>query len=722
MSKKIWLKIWPTIIITTVIFSFHSRLLLPSLSFYVTPDYGRSDAWHLSIANKFYFAQELKKNHIPIWNPHIGTGYPIFAEGQTGTLFLPNLLLFRFIPFALAYNLDLIFTFVIAALGMYMFSRSINFNKLASTYSAIIFSLGGFFVVRIQHLHLIQAACILPWLFWTTNEYIKKRNITYLALLTIFLSQQVFAGFPQLVLYGLVGLYIFLFLLREINIYKLITITLFIALGFGIGAVQLLPTYELLKESTRNNFPVSNNLNTLPFTPTHLLQFINPFILGSPKDASFPLGLSSKWGIYWENLVYIGIIPLFLSIFAMRLMFSKKEKHKDMIRIFTVMSVIGILLALGSATPLRPIFSIPPFSFFRVPAKFLLLVQFSLPILAGIVLSKLNNKKILIYALLIISLIDLFYFFYNYNPTDNSNKWLQDPQTVTILKKYNPERIVSLGQALVWNQHFLNDGWKNMDYFYFARNGLNQNSNLIFGINQLQTYESLITQRQANLNSAFFSGIKLDENNINMTTNSANILRATNVDTIISPFNLENENYQKIGQTDSYQNVRFNVYRDMGSHSRTYIVTDYKLATTDKDFQALAAEPSFDPLKITILEKDPGLNQNTKTKAWSTRIVKDSGHEITILANLDGDGLLILADSYYPGWKAYVNKQEVQIYAANMNQKAIYLNKGIHTIIFKYQPSSIKTGSIITLISLLTLVCIYTKYRNNKSKKTALLK
>ena len=211
MIRKLLETHWPVLVITIVIFAFFYRLFIPEPSIIVTPDYGRSDAWHLSIANKYYYAQELKKNRIPIWNPDIGMGFPTLAEGQTGIFFLPNLVLFRFLPFVYAYNLNIVLTFILAAFGTYLFCRSLGLNKLASMYGGLIFALGGFLVVHVQHLHLIQTAAILPWLFWTTHEFLKEHKIFFLLALSFLISQQVFAGFPQLTFYSLVALFVYLF-------------------------------------------------------------------------------------------------------------------------------------------------------------------------------------------------------------------------------------------------------------------------------------------------------------------------------------------------------------------------------------------------------------------------------------------------------------------------------------------------------------------------------
>src|SRR3989344_7879617 len=162
MIKQFLNNSWPLLVIAITILIFHSRLFIPHVSFYIPPDYGRSDAWNLSIANKYYYAQELKLNKIPLWNPAIGTGFPTLAEGQTGIFFLPNIILFRFLSFPLAYNFNLILTFYFAAFGAYFFARSLALSKIASLYCGILFSLGGFFAVHVQHMHLIQTASLLP--------------------------------------------------------------------------------------------------------------------------------------------------------------------------------------------------------------------------------------------------------------------------------------------------------------------------------------------------------------------------------------------------------------------------------------------------------------------------------------------------------------------------------------------------------------------------------
>ena len=48
------------------------------------------------------------------------------------------------------------------------------------------------------------------------------------------------------------------------------------------------------------------------------------------------------------------------------------------------------------------------------------------------------------------------------------------------------------------------------------------------------------------------------------------------------------------------------------------------------------------------------------------------------------EGILVLTDTYYPGWEALVDGKETKIYRANYNFRAIIIPKGEHQIVFKY--------------------------------------
>jgi len=716
MFKKFLTKFWPAIIITIVIFAFHIRLFLPEPSIYITPDYGRSDAWHLSIANKFYYAKELKQNRIPIWNPHIGTGFPTLAEGQTGIFYLPNLILFRFLPFVLAYNLNIVTTFLLAAFGAYFFCRSLSLNKTASLFGGTIFVLGGFFVVHIPHLHLIQTAALLPWLFWTTNEFLKNRRILFLLALSFFISQQVFTGFPQLTFYSLVALFLYL-IFRTFAMnkkFKLwIIFSIFVLLGLTLSAIQILPTYELLKISIRESNPKSV-LTQFPYKVKNLLQFLDPYILGSPKDGSYPRWTPGQWGIYWESIAYIGILPLILATFSIVLFFVKKKiRNKESILIFMALFVVSILLALGNSSPLHPVFSFPPFSIFRVPSRFLLITQFALVILAGISLQKFSKRIIISLVILNISVANLFYFFFYYHPLGKATEWFSEPSAVKQINNEDPSRIFSIGHASQWNETFTPKGWNEMGYYFFARNSLDQNSNLIFGLEQLGAYESIPPRRSNLLNSLILRGISEENKEYKISSQSARILASVNVSHVISTLSNSDQEFEEISETEKYTNYSFKILKNKTPSRRIFMTSRYNVAQTVGDLTAKFGSPEFDPTSEIVLEKEPSV-QDLGLSSWDAKILAETPTNIKIKTESKGNGFLVLADSFYPGWVASIDRSKTPMYVANVNSRAILVPEGNHQVVFKYKPKSLVFGSIISIVSLVITLAIFARFKKTK--------
>ncbi|UCD55970.1 MAG: YfhO family protein, partial [Candidatus Hydrogenedentota bacterium] len=58
-----------------------------------------------------------------------------------------------------------------------------------------------------------------------------------------------------------------------------------------------------------------------------------------------------------------------------------------------------------------------------------------------------------------------------------------------------------------------------------------------------------------------------------------------------------------------------------------------------------------------------------------------------------------LTDSYYPGWNAFVDGMRRPVWRANSLFRAVEVPPGVHTLIFRYQPASVRWGIVISLAS-----------------------
>ncbi len=90
------------------------------------------------------------------------------------------------------------------------------------------------------------------------------------------------------------------------------------------------------------------------------------------------------------------------------------------------------------------------------------------------------------------------------------------------------------------------------------------------------------------------------------------------------------------------------------------------------------------------------------------RLLNYSPGRINLKAEPTSPGMLVILDSYFPGWRAFVNGKEVRVESINHVFCGIPLSRGKNEVIFEYVPSSFRWGQIISssaLGLLIFLIC-----------------
>jgi len=67
---------------------------------------------------------------------------------------------------------------------------------------------------------------------------------------------------------------------------------------------------------------------------------------------------------------------------------------------------------------------------------------------------------------------------------------------------------------------------------------------------------------------------------------------------------------------------------------------------------------------------------------------------------------VVLSDTDYPGWRAYVDDRAVPIYRVNMAFRAVQVDDGAHQVVFAYGPNWLLPGVLITLICTVLLMVV----------------
>lgn len=80
------------------------------------------------------------------------------------------------------------------------------------------------------------------------------------------------------------------------------------------------------------------------------------------------------------------------------------------------------------------------------------------------------------------------------------------------------------------------------------------------------------------------------------------------------------------------------------------------------------------------------------TPAVPGRVIADRDSEVEVAVSCPSAGFVVLSDTYYPGWKAWVDGEETPILRANGYARAVRVGPGDHTIVFRYEPASFTWG------------------------------
>ena len=105
----------------------------------------------------------------------------------------------------------------------------------------------------------------------------------------------------------------------------------------------------------------------------------------------------------------------------------------------------------------------------------------------------------------------------------------------------------------------------------------------------------------------------------------------------------------------------------------------------------------FDP---PVILSDSKESQGYEKIIEKVEIVKYNNNSIYLQINLPEQKFLFMSESYYPGWKAYIDGKKAHIYRANYAFRALLLKPGEHKIEFVYDPWTFKVGLIITAITI----------------------
>jgi hypothetical protein len=525
-----------------------------------------------------------------------------------------------------------------------------------------------------------------------------------------------------------------------------------ILLALIISSIQLLPTLEYLIQSQRASSVGWESAATYSFWPWRFITLVAPTFFGNPGRGDF-------WGYgnYWEDAVYFGLSAFILCLFTLVGIFNNSKNNTQpklihVIRYLWLFIIFGFLISMGKNTGFFPFFYryIPTFNMFNGPSRMLIWCEFGLCFLAGVgtglwktpvgrglywtrlgtagalsisigaltasylfpgteltfikslastgilallfgVLTLINStlerngKRIIWEGLAIAILItDLSIASWGLLPVTPSKLYESGKTSVPIYVEKNPEERIYLSSSdeylLKYSRYLRFTDFRPVESISNVRFLILPNINLIDGYYLISNFDPFVPARYKDLID-YLDGPSEKNRDLWLSWMAVGLVEQVDIN---SPMGVS--------------------FRSLSNSGRFRFYSCSKFVSSQQDAWAAVLlkvnESRSQPEKFVVLEsKSASITNGNCITREPVRIsnLTETPNVIEIDVDVEGDGWVVVADTWFPGWIASVNDHSVPVIRADYIFRAIPVVKGLNHVVIKYRPMSFIVGGLFSI-------------------------
>ena len=750
-----------SILLAALVFAAFPQVLL-GLETFIVRDYGFF-AYPLA-----HFQREcFWRGELPLWNPFNNCGIPFLAQWNTMPLY-PPALIYLLLPLNWSLSFFCLLHLFWAGLGMYFLAHRWTGSRLGASVAGLAFVFNGFTLNLLMWPSHIATLSWMPWVILCV-ERAWLLGGSQLVLAAVVGALQMLGGGPETILFA----WLILAALWLLALWRADSpgisrgamarrFPVVVCLVAGLTAAQLLPFLDLAAHSQREQ-GFADTRWSMP--AWGWANFLVPMAFGH----RWSKGLFFQYEQAWTSSYYLGVAPLLLALVAIC------NSRQNRVRFLSVAAVAALLLALGDqlflVRWLRQL--IPQLTLMTYPVKYLTVVTLAVPLLAAFGVARLSEKRdpesksrllflggvllaliaavlfcawrfpfptddfhntllngstraaLLIIALLLLSIMSshaatggnapgprraimrfapfsvlllIWVDTWTHEPSQNPTvaPFVYTPGLARTKLAMKPQPGLGHSRAMVtpsadarFRQFLLSDF---KDNYLIKRIGYFADCNLLDAIPKVDGFFSLYPRECGELMSALYS-----------TTNSVPPALADflAVSQITAP-----------GQFFEWQPR--GTFLPLASAGQRPVFLD--------DTNALRAlfNPQFDARKFVLLPPDLSA-ANFVTNQTRAEVVFQSGVENQkpkMLNDLEvhaaEPSLVVLSQTYYHSWRAYLDGQPVPLFRANYAFQAVQVPAGAHHLHLAYEDHAFQLGAAISLLSL--LACAIGWFQGERSR------
>jgi hypothetical protein len=254
--------------------------------------------------------ESIHRMEFPLWNPYILCGTPLLADSQSALLFPLNWSFYLLPPF-LGFTVSALLKMFIASFGTYLFARKLSLSHPASILAGTIYAFSIFNVFWLNHPHT-NVTIFFPLLLLSAETLIENPTRSKMAALGLTVGLQLLGGHVELAFH--VAFAVTLFFLFRLTDYRkdgkalFLRLKIFVGgyiLGFFLAGIVMIPFLEFLSQSA--TWRVRSGENPFFLEP---IGFISMFL----SDFFTLRGWSSILIHYHAINLYVGIFTLILAV------------------------------------------------------------------------------------------------------------------------------------------------------------------------------------------------------------------------------------------------------------------------------------------------------------------------------------------------------------------------------------------------------------------------
>jgi hypothetical protein len=716
-------------------------------------EYGVEKPYHAGLSDLYMqmmpwqsaVRQALAKGEWPVWNPYLLCGTILAANMQAAPYDAVQLLALL-LPHPQALTFGAALTFFLCALFTFAFVHALGCSELASLIAAAGFTFCALLALFVAW-PLGRIWTFLPLVFLGVRLVVRETNVRAAVLLTLALVLVIFAGHPESVLHivftgAIYGLYE-VFVTKRPRTIALAALCGVLALL--LTAIALLPFFSVAPHTIeyrfrRDVFATASFDVPLKAVGARAATSLFPFAGGRMERG----GSAPKWDAYPMR---VGSVVLALALIAL---LRRRRDTWFFVGLFVFMACAGLnAFPVGDLLHALPLFDI------ALNERLGFAAVFALCVLAAFAVDDAGRtsvrpdglKPVLRFApVAIVAALAVTLAIGAAMLRDSEIRAGTDPAQIAMLTLAELIPLVVLAALLLWRadarwilalilvQRVWEDGamypalpekafYPTIPVFQYLKDdpqtpfrvvgmhyALVPDTAALYGLEDPRGYEAMTFQRLHDTYPLWSRSMPVSFNIVE--DRSRTFLSFLNIKYAIGSLEQEPDEQWKLVLQDRYhrlfENTRVVPRAFVPRHVR-YERTDERVLngmryTADFADTAWITVPHYPPHQIS---NGPG-----------TLVMRRDGLAYDIDATMDLDGWVVISDSKWPGWRAYIDGKRVETQYANHAFVGVFVPKGKHHLRVVFQPEAFTRGRNVTLVTLGGLIVFFAlrRYRRKQPR------